>query len=111
MAIAIPRVWREIEAAEQPSNLDRLLQRAVARHPDRVVWAFIDEPEHHLARPTYSELDAAVDHMASVLSRLGVEAGSHVGVMLPNIPDHLARAGSDGGSDCSRQPPVYGQRA
>jgi len=90
------------------------LRRAVARHPDRVVWAFIDEPEHHLARPTYSELDAAVDRTASVLSRLGVEAGSHVGVMLPNIPDFptiwlaLARMG---GSDCSRQPPVYGQRA
>lgn len=60
-----------------------LLVRSAQRHPDRVALVFPDR------QYTYRELlDAAIDTARGLLA-LGVGAGDHVGLLMPNSPEFV----------------------
>jgi acyl-CoA synthetase (AMP-forming)/AMP-acid ligase II len=73
---------RQIEAEPLPSSTGALLDEAAAAQPDRLAWQFIDSGE----TATYREVRASVNRLASGLHGLGVRKGSHVAVMVHNIP-------------------------
>jgi len=73
---------RQIESEALPRNIGALLDDAAAAVPDRLAWDFFEQGE----RITYAALRERVNRLASGLARAGVRKGSHVGVMLPNIP-------------------------
>lgn len=50
--------------------------------PDREAWCFFETGE----RITYGELRLAVNRLANGLLAIGIGHGSHVGIMLPNLP-------------------------
>lgn len=78
---------RRVEAEPLPENLGALLDRAVGKFADRPAWIFVD---HDREAITYFELGKLVARTANAFASLGVRRGSHVGVMLPNIPESLA---------------------
>ncbi|WP_226482500.1 class I adenylate-forming enzyme family protein [Natrinema amylolyticum] len=59
-------------------NVARLLERAVAEHPDAVAV------EHAGETITYRDLGDRVARFATALRELGLEAGDRVGVYMPN---------------------------
>ena len=73
---------RQIEAEALPASNAALLDEAAADVPDRLAWRFIDSGE----TATYREVQAMVNRLASGLSRIGVRKGTHVAVMVPNVP-------------------------
>ncbi len=73
---------RQIEAEPLPASNAALLDAAAAEVPDRLAWRFIDTGEC----ATYREVQASVNRLASSLHRLGVRKGTHVAVMVHNIP-------------------------
>ncbi len=85
-----------IEATPFAPNLGAFLDEAVARNADHTLWTFFNEDR----RATYAEARAAIDRMAEALHHAGIRQGSHVGVMLPNVPEFpttwlaLARLGA-----------------
>jgi long-chain acyl-CoA synthetase len=62
------------------TNLDSLLERAAADHPDHVALRMDD------LVLTYAQLHEAARRMSTLLASLGVEPGDRVGIMLPNVP-------------------------
>lgn len=78
---------RRIEAEPLPENLGALLDLAVERYGDKPAWIFVDEERAPLS---YRGLGELVARSANAFASLGVRKGSHVGVMLPNIPQSLA---------------------
>jgi crotonobetaine/carnitine-CoA ligase len=92
--------WPLVESLELPESFDELVRNACARPPDSLVWQFIDVPDRPYAKLTYGELDRVVDRFAAALIRAGVVQGTHVAVMLPNVPEFpltwlaLARLGA-----------------
>lgn len=72
---------REIEAEPLPANVAVLLSEAAAEVPERTALHFFEAGEV----VTYADLQDLVRRAATGLARIGVEKGSHVGVMLPNI--------------------------
>lgn len=74
---------RHIEAEPLPASVPQLLAEATADAPDRPVLHFIEDGRSF----TYRQLSAQVAAFADGLSRLGVGRGTHVGVMLPNVPE------------------------
>ncbi|MEO8279775.1 MAG: class I adenylate-forming enzyme family protein [Ideonella sp.] len=84
LSIQVPGVEeriRQIESEPLPANIDALLDAAAAEVPDRVAFNFFESGESF----TYAELRGRVDRLASGLSRRGIQPGTHVGVMLPNV--------------------------
>jgi acyl-CoA synthetase (AMP-forming)/AMP-acid ligase II len=77
-----------IEADQLPANLGALLDQAIAHFPDAPAWVFVDQGE--LAPLSYRRLGDMVARAANVFDGLGVRKNSHVGVMLPNLPESLA---------------------
>ena len=73
---------RQLEAEALPASNAALLDEAAADVPERLAWRFIDSGE--LA--TYSEVRKMVNRIAASLHRLGVRKGTHVAVMVPNVP-------------------------
>ncbi|MEZ5842793.1 MAG: AMP-binding protein [Hyphomicrobiaceae bacterium] len=73
---------RRIEAEPLPANLGAMLEEFCRDDPNAVAWTFIDSKET-LRR---GEIFERVTRLASSLARLGVGKGTHVGVVLPNIP-------------------------
>ncbi|MBC7802551.1 MAG: acyl--CoA ligase [Candidatus Parcubacteria bacterium] len=73
---------RQIEAEPLPSSTAALLDEAAAEKPGHLAWRFIDSGE----TATYREVQAMVNRIASGLHRLGVRKGTHVAVMVPNLP-------------------------
>lgn len=71
--------------AAQPlcASVPDLLAEAVAEAADRDVLHFIDEN----ITLTYQELERQVAGLAGGMAAIGIGLGSHVGVMLPNIPE------------------------
>lgn len=92
--------WSAVEGFDMPESLDQLVRDACARHSDRLAWTFIDHPDRPYAELTYGELGGAIDRHAAALTRAGVKPGTHVAVMLPNVPQFpltwlaLARLGA-----------------
>ncbi len=76
------RRCREIEAESLPSSTAALLDEAAEEVPDRLAWQFIDSGE----TATYSQVRDAVNRLASGLAAIGVMKGTHVAVMIPNVP-------------------------
>jgi long-chain acyl-CoA synthetase len=64
--------------AERPPSLDAMFRAIVARHPDRT--ALVIGPD----RPSYRELDAAVERIARNLVSRGLRPGDRVGLLLDN---------------------------
>jgi len=63
---------------EHVPTVPELLHHAVARHPDNLAVADLDE------RLTYADLDRRSAALAARLVSVGVGKGSHVGTLLPN---------------------------
>ena len=78
---------RRVEADPLPTNLGAVLDRAVACFGNRPAWIFVDQD---LPSLSYRELGELVARSAAAFASLGVRKGSHVGVMLPNVPNSLA---------------------
>lgn len=81
-----PPEWLEIEQRPVPENFDALLRQAVERFPSNVMLDYFEEGR----RLTFAEFAELVDRMTAVLQRLGVGAGSRVGVMLPDVAEFPA---------------------
>ena len=73
---------RAIEAAPLPENLGALLDEAAREAGEEVIWNFFEEGQ----KETYAALNRRVNGIAGNLLRLGIRKGTHVAVMLPNIP-------------------------
>lgn len=78
---------QRIESEPLPENLGALLDLAVERYGDKAAWVFVDQDRAPLS---YRGLGELVARSANAFARLGVRKGTHVGVMLPNIPESLA---------------------
>jgi len=76
-----------VEGEPLPENLGALLDQAVARFGERPAWIFVDQDRDPLS---YRGLGELVARSANAFAKLGVRKGTHVGVMLPNIPESLA---------------------
>jgi len=63
--------------------LTRLLDDAVHDFPDHVAV------EHRGHRLSYRELGDHVDRLAAAFAELGVGPGDRIGVLLPNVPQHV----------------------
>jgi len=64
-------------------NLRTWIEDKVRKNHDRVLLVF--EGKEY----TYGEFDGNVNRVANALSGLGIGMGHKVGIMLPNIPEHL----------------------
>ena len=77
------RAWlKALEARPLPASIGALLDEAAADVPDRVALSFIASGEDL----TYGALRDAVGRTATGLRAAGIRHGTHVAVMLPNIP-------------------------
>jgi len=71
------------ETLELPATVDALLDAAAAEVPDNPALDFFEDG----VVLSYRDLVARVDRAACALEDWGVGQGSHVAVMLPNIPE------------------------
>ena len=83
----VQTLHRQIEAEPLPANLGTLLDQAIARFGDRPAWIAMEDTGPDL---TYRELGALVARTANAFRAAGVRKGTHVGIMLPNVPQFLA---------------------
>jgi acyl-coenzyme A synthetase/AMP-(fatty) acid ligase len=72
-----------IEAETLPPNLGVMLRQAAQRHRDRPLWVPIGEPAAAL---TFRDFETWTARCVTYLESLGVGSGTHVAVMLPNVP-------------------------
>lgn len=73
---------RQIESEPLLPNITAVLDEAADEVPDQIAWNFFEED----ICQTYREVRENVNRIASALHGLGVSKGTHVGVMLPNVP-------------------------
>ena len=71
-----------IEADPLPKNIGDLIDQAAAEAGDKLLWNFFEAGE----TITYDQMRRKVNGLAAKLLDLGITKGTHVGVMLPNIP-------------------------
>jgi len=71
-----------IEREPLPPNVGALLDQAVARYGERPFWVSVDDGE----TLSYRQFAQRVERCAAALADFGVGRGTHVAVMLPNIP-------------------------
>ena len=74
--------FRRIESEPLPPNLGGLVDQLAEEVPDRQAWHFFESGE----RITFGQLRQEVNRIANGLATIGVSPGTHVGVMLPNVP-------------------------
>ena len=70
----------------QPFTLGRILDRAIAEHPDNEAILYVDRD----FRLTYREFGEVVDRLARGLMALGIDKGEKVAVWATNIPYWVA---------------------
>ncbi|HWK65722.1 MAG TPA: AMP-binding protein [Rhizobiaceae bacterium] len=75
---------RTIESTPLAANIGSFVEEAAAANGAKTLWTFFEEED---GVATYAEAKAAIDRMAAMLHSIGVAKGTHVAVMLPNIPD------------------------
>jgi crotonobetaine/carnitine-CoA ligase len=75
--------YRRVEREPLPGSVIALLEDAAAATPDALALHFIESGEQF----TYASLLDKVRRLAGGLSASGVGRASHVGVMLPNVPE------------------------
>lgn len=73
---------KRIEAEPLPDNIPALLEIAAAEVPDKRAYHFIATGES----ATYAELADRVNRLANGLLSIGIAGGSHVALMMPNVP-------------------------
>lgn len=74
---------KQIEQEPLPSNIASLLDESASEIPDHPALVFIESGE----TLTYRLLKEKVDGLVSGLTAIGVHKGTHLGVMLPNVPE------------------------
>lgn len=74
---------RLLEDEPLPENIGALLDAAANRWGGRQAWSFFEDG----LSITYRALSERVNRVANALGAIGVGKGTHVGVMLPNIPE------------------------
>jgi len=74
---------RQIESEPLLANIAAVLDEAAAEIPDQIAWNFFEDG----VSQTYREVLESVNRLASGLHQIGIRKGTHVGVMLPNIPE------------------------
>ncbi|RYD04996.1 hypothetical protein N752_11570 [Desulforamulus aquiferis] len=57
-----------------------VLDEAAKKYPEHQAISFLG------SQLTYQELKNSVDHFATALSKIGVQKGTRVAIMLPNCP-------------------------
>ncbi len=72
----------ETERSTLAPNLATLFDRAVDRHGDKPLWISLPNGQ----AMSYRQMGQAVRRCVGALKALGVKSGTHVGVMLPNVP-------------------------
>jgi Acyl-CoA synthetases (AMP-forming)/AMP-acid ligases II len=77
---------KRVESEPLPENLAQLLQEAVQRHGDAPAWIFVDADRPPIS---WRDLQKMVFKAANAFADAGVVQGTHVGVMLPNVPEFL----------------------
>jgi acyl-CoA synthetase (AMP-forming)/AMP-acid ligase II len=78
---------QRVEAEPLPKNLGALLDDAINRYGSSPAWVFVEQDRPPLS---WQDLGDLVARSAHSFAAMGVRKGSHVGVMLPNIPESLA---------------------
>ena len=78
---------QQIEAEPLRPNLGSLLDQAVAEFGDKPLWISMEDSGPDLS---YREFGALVARTANVFRAAGVGKATHVGIMLPNVPQFLA---------------------
>ena len=71
-----------IEREPLPPNVGAILDQAVARYGERRFWVSVDDG----ASLSYRQFAHRVERCAAALAGFGVGRGTHVAVMLPNVP-------------------------
>lgn len=84
----VERLIAAIEATPLPANIWALVRGAIAANASKPMWTFFEESEGGTA--TYAQVGQRVDRTAAALYAAGVRQGTHVAVMLPNIPQFPA---------------------
>jgi len=91
MVDAVARPWIRSYAEGVPADIPEpdgslydLIETSARRHPDAVALEFFG------AETTYAALLEQIERAAEGLRRLGVRAGDHVALVLPNCPQHIA---------------------
>ncbi|TIP27800.1 MAG: acyl--CoA ligase [Mesorhizobium sp.] len=74
---------RRIEAEPLPANIGVLIDEAAEAAGDRLLWDFFDTGQ----TITYAEMRRMVNGLAARFVALGIVKGTHVAVMLPNVPE------------------------
>ncbi len=74
---------RQIESEPLLPNIAAVLDEAAAEVPDHIAWNFFEEGLTF----TYAEVQDNVNRLASGLHKAGIRKGTHVGVMLGNVPE------------------------
>ncbi len=73
---------RQIENEPLLPNIAAVLDEAADEVPDQIAWNFFEDG----VRQTYRDVRNNVNRLANAFHDLGIGKGTHVGVMLPNIP-------------------------
>lgn len=84
LAADVDRLIQNIEATPLADNIWALVRDAAAANGPQPMWTFFEESEN--ATSTYAEVKQGVERTAAALYEAGVRKGTHVAVMLPNIP-------------------------
>ena len=66
-------------------TLGQVLEKQVARHPDREFMVYPDRDLHF----TYADFDRRVNNLAKGLLAIGLTKGDHLGIWATNVPDWL----------------------
>ncbi|MEO4000354.1 AMP-binding protein [Mesorhizobium sp. CAU 1732] len=88
LAKDVERLVSTIEATALPANIWALVNQAVSANSTKLMWTFFEEAEDQTA--TYADVKARIKRTAAALYAAGVRQGTHVAVMLPNIPQFPA---------------------
>ncbi|CAO3438887.1 class I adenylate-forming enzyme family protein [Azospirillum doebereinerae] len=75
---------RRLESEPIPSSIYDVLTDTARRHGTRTAWNFFDDG----AVRSWGEALALVDTAAAAFAGLGIAAGTHVAVMLPNVEQY-----------------------
>ena len=80
----------QAEAATYPETLGALIDDAAARNGDQLLAKWITDGQ----TMTYAEYARLTRKLASSLEAQGIRKGTHVGVMLPNVPAFVVTWGA-----------------
>ena len=74
---------RAIDTAELPPTLGALIRERAVSLGDKIACDYFEDG----LRLSYRDIDEQADRLACALSPMGVRKGTHVAVMLPNVPE------------------------